>query len=335
MRPDVFSNMLKTVGLILLALLLVTLPTTGALAQCPNDWDCDGLSDSEESTGITLYPCPSYAVNNCQEYYGPCSGGDRNTCLDMYTPDLFVMVVTGSDFYDGGAGVFYTSNIPDLFDSDTSDDWDYFQVLRNSGLTPHLIDRFQVPSSRTLPVASGQKAVKVIEKLDKFTNPSTDALGKTPTPGWGTPNQISETQVFTRRIVEYIDYVCGHTSVTGCYDDLRDPDNVHGAFGDNAVVFTDTVSGGNTFRSYTLDDLDKIYIGHTIAHEIGHDIALRFAEDRKLGHHYSVRSRVVLSEAADYTFDVPKKGTEGPIIWNIPRDFGVDTGTWAISGEVY
>lgn len=162
------------------------------------DADTDGLSDTEETNGISLPPAsPTVTFPGCGGTV-PAPGSARNLCLDKVTKDLFVIFTPlASD-----------SSMP-TFDDALESVW---RPKASGGLeiATHRILATQV---KTAPrnVTATQKAVKVSESSNVT---STTVLG---TSTYGTPNGTNNVIVYTKRIQAFIDSVCT-SGITSCTD---------------------------------------------------------------------------------------------------------------------
>ncbi len=131
------------------------------------------------------------------------------------------------------------------------------------GITCHVISPEQAPVRSITP---DQNAVKVTESLDA----TGEELGVA---NYGTPNDLDYVTVYTERIRNHVNSVCA--SASQCKD--------------SATGFTGT-------------DLINLYINHTIAHEIGHVVALAVEYNSRFGgHHYRTGSKVVMEQSVKYT----------------------------------
>jgi len=172
-----------TIAILFFSLLLVIcmMSQVQAAVNCANDVDCDGFTDTQESsTGITLADGSTFPA---------CSGTTltRDACLDPNTPDLFVILIKATD--TGGA----YSNIP------ATNPLGLVSAPKASGglgLAVHIITPGQANSNRF--VTSTQKAVRITESLDVS---ATDVLGAAST---GTPNGLDAAVIYTERIKKHV-----------------------------------------------------------------------------------------------------------------------------------
>jgi hypothetical protein len=136
------------------------------------------------------------------------------------------------------------------------------------GITVHELISTPDPSGEDpgRSISPNQKAVRVTEDLD--TNGEVLGIAN-----YGTPNQLDYAMVYTQRIINHIDSVC-EGATTQCAD----------------------ASGISRPALYDL------YIKHTIAHEIGHMLALTTDYNERFGgHHYASGSRIIMEQSVKYT----------------------------------
>ena len=239
---------LMAVVAMVMFLLMTQTPAQGAVdcatASGAVDTDSDGFNDLEECSGIPLADASTYP--SCVGTTLP-----RSSCLDPDTKDLFVILVRAS-----------VTNIPA----------NPLEFIPSLGVTPHEIDATQADPARF--VTPTQKAIRITENLDT----SDTYFGAA---NWGTPNSPDLAQIYTQRIINHIDSVCG--SASSCKD-----------------------SAGTSYLS-PFTDLKNLYIKNTLAHESGHLMEQAPDYNRRFGgNHYKTGSGVIMDQSVKYT----KKGTK-------------------------
>jgi hypothetical protein len=155
------------------------------------------------------------------------------------------------------------------------------------GLSVHQISGDQVLPGTVRNVTSTQRAVRIVENSYPGTN-----LGQSPV---GNPDSTDETAastIFTQTITNTVAGLC--TPPKGKAPQCQD--SVEGNIGQQAVI-------------------DK-YIGHTIAHEVGHQLNLKYTCSPDVGCHYpqitdAAQTPTILDQSAFYI-----KGRSA-IIWYI------------------
>jgi hypothetical protein len=248
-KKQIDKSWIYGVMVVTLTLALSILPIQ---AQVPDD--LDGFA---ETGSITLYGGTVYPL--CGE------GRDRATCLDPATKDLFVILVPASPTKIPSANPLeYISNP---------------MAAGGLGIAVHQIASGQANTSRQVTSSSTQKAMKITESADASKNP--DILG---TSNYGTPNGLDLATVYTQRIFNFIQSVCG----TGF---LNNPD----------CLDSTGVSGQAL--------LDK-YVKHTIAHEAGHMMKLTRAYNSSYGgYHYAASTTdplLIMAQSVKYVRDGSK-----------------------------
>jgi hypothetical protein len=152
------------------------------------------------------------------------------------------------------------------------------KALGGLGVAVHELASAQIDSStRRVSASSDQKAIRVTESLDTS---NTNLLGVT---NIGTPNTSGFITVFTQTIINRIMEVCGNRfGTTNCTDTT-------GAYGQALI--------------------DK-YIKHTIAHETGHNMTLRYLDLTKstdlkiynsIQNHYPEGTGAILDQFVKFT----------------------------------
>jgi hypothetical protein len=136
-----------------------------------------------------------------------------------------------------------------------------------------------IPTGQTVK----QKAVQVTESVDPGSGTTALILGSSPSMH-GTPNDTDLATVYTVRIKNHLQTVCGCPDINSCSNCC-----------DNAGV-----CGQALFYKY---------IKHTIAHEIAHQIVLTTGYDAKLGWHYPEDSRVELDVQVHHDGNIFYVGT--------------------------
>lgn len=187
-------------SIILIFLFVMGMAQPNAYAACTlygaTDTDCDGFTDTEEQSSITLPGGTTYSA---------CTGAeDRTTCLNYLEKDLFIILVQDTGTY---------------IDTATFDPFEFIskaQADGGLGITVHVISSAQsnenrIIVNRTLSGSGGinvpQKAVRVSEDATtRLTNPNSEGLGSCQ---HGTPNGLDGCIIYTRRIHDFIDSNCG------------------------------------------------------------------------------------------------------------------------------
>jgi hypothetical protein len=173
-------------GLLAIAALVLVTPPIQVWAQ---DVDNDGFTDSQESTGITLFD---------QSLFPSCigTGYQRAYCLDPASKDLFVILVPAmSTLIPANPLEFVSRN----------------QTSGGLGIATHEIASANAGLDRE--ITTTQKAVRITESLDTGNNV---ILGISQ---YGTPNGLDLATVYTQRIKNHIMSVCGSSFGTSkCAD---------------------------------------------------------------------------------------------------------------------
>ena len=215
------------------------------------------------------------------------SGGARENCVDPDTRDLFVILERA----DTGTLIPATSPSFQPFEFIAKD-----VSSGGLGITVHevSVSEGDIASSRQVTQASDQKAVRVDENNTRsdFSDDCTGSpinvpLGWTSNPGQGLPEDGLYSTVNTKNIVGYIDNYC--EEISGQCKDASTPPVV-GA--DNEC---DLGGGGVTLGE--LDSLDHLLIKYIIAHEVAHNLKLRWKHTNKNGWHHSAGSGTIMEKS--------------------------------------
>lgn len=154
------------------------------------DQDNDGIPDSVESQGITLWGRP----------YPHCNGSNAPDCVDETKRELFVVLVPA-------AGGVFSSLANPL-------DWLQYvtQAVASGGLpvTVHAIYLSADQSERFISSSSPQKYVRVTEDLTPTSD--TNLLGQSD--GYGTPNGSDNAHIYTNNIKAAIQRITGGINPT-------------------------------------------------------------------------------------------------------------------------
>jgi hypothetical protein len=238
----------------------------------------------------------AWAQVNCN----PISDPDGDPDQDGFTNSEEcngIMLANSTDFFPGKNSAYER---PYRLDPDSKDLFvilvpapgGYFSTLSNplefvtqatGGLpiTLHTITENQATPNRFVSSSSQQKAIRIIESLDTSNS---IALGQAPV---GTPNSFNDSfdqaTIYTQNIIDNIELKCGaRVNTSRCADTA-------GAYGQELV--------------------DK-YIKHTIAHETGHMVVLRYLDLSKssdfktymnIGNHYPTGTSVLLDQSVKFT----------------------------------
>jgi hypothetical protein len=252
------------------------------------DTDTDGFPDLMEMNGILLHDGTTFPACN--------SGLARHECVDYLTPDVFLVVARSPDCDPDDPNPADSRCIPsspgvtDFISAPTNPDGP-----GGLGIAVHEIDSSQVsndPSderrvSPEVPEAgphltSTQKAVRITEDR----NPLADVLGRCPERN--TPNGDADCTIFTQKIHDYVLQVCeGSKSCKLATDDT-------------AVA----------------DEVIRIYVKHTLNHEVAHSLLLSSICTRRYCDHEKAGAGVIMEESSKYT----DKG--GNVTWYISTGFG-------------
>jgi hypothetical protein len=207
-------------------------------------------------------------------------GSSTRMSMDPNVKDVFVVLIRATE--TGGPQTNIPSNWSEFLSNPLS--------MGGLGITIHEVTKDQVESDRTvcpncsLTIGSQtrQKAVRITESLDPGT---TDQQKKTfGLAEWGTPNDLDDATIWTQRIINYIKSVCGNS-----YNTSSCRDSSTRAYGQN---------------------LNDIYIKHTIAHEIGHMVKLTGKYTSSYGgYHYKSGTGVEMDQAVSVKGTVFKIGT--------------------------
>jgi hypothetical protein len=245
MAVTLFNLLLLGVGLVQAGVTCSTNMST------TTDSDGDGFTDFKECYGFTMSDGKTKVYGRAN-----CPGGSA-ICLDPDTKDLFIVMVPAS-------GSTYLSSI-------TNPLQDVANSVGQSGLgiRVHVVQKSQVSSLRVVTSGSTQKAAMVTESLDTS---SPTVLGLTNT---GTPNGLDNSTIYTQRIVNYLQGVCG-PGYANCVD---------------------------AYSNATGTEFLNRYILHIINHEVGHELGpLSPTYNASYGgYHYKTGSNVIMDQAVYYT----------------------------------
>lgn len=170
-----------------------------AATNCPDDLDCDGLLDAEETAGIQL-PDTVIFRGATGAFIPRCDGiMDRAYCLDPATPDVFVILARAN-----------SSKIPE-------DPWKFVKLATASGglgINVHELEPAD-PMVPTMGITSTQNAAWISESLAVASG--TDVkLGSAP---HTTPNVEAIGTVFTKRVEDVVLAKCtANVSESNCKD---------------------------------------------------------------------------------------------------------------------
>lgn len=253
---------LGTAGVAGLALLLaLALPTPAQAGLCddfPSDVDADGFCDAQELIGVTLH-------DDATTTFLPCSGGPRAECVDLNSPDLFVI-----RFRD--ATCIASPDLPECIQTDGSASSSITDPpeLGGLGIAVHEILPSQVPvsgeDSRRVSLESVQKAIRVSES--RVTG--APQLGECQ---YGTPNGPDGCTVFIQTTVDGVTELCAGSSI---------------------CKLSTGVEG--------VDAIIRASVNHTFIHEILHSMKRLDDESRKVnGHHLKAGSFVVMEQSSKVT----------------------------------
>lgn len=269
-------RMLMVAAALFMVILLPQAPAQGAGGgadpcasySATQDRDNDGFTDYDECKGIT------YAGTAGGTLPGSSSSKTaRANRLDPGTRDLFAVLVPAAS---GGYFGLLTNPLEYIYNT---------RLTGGLEIYVHQIAYTKVASDRTVcktvtgsypcAIPTGQtvrqKAVQVTESVDPGSGTTALILGSSPSMH-GTPNDTDLATVYTVRIKNHLQTVCGCSGNMGqnwcttCCDQTQ-------------------TCGQNLFYKY---------VKHTIAHEIAHQIVLTTGYDAKLGWHYPEDSRVEL-----------------------------------------
>lgn len=267
------------------ALAAVTLPGI-CISDPPGDYDGDGYTNSEECYGISAF------YNKSTSFPGFDQSDvlpSRNDYLDPMTPDLFVILRPATEF-----GATYS-----LIPSDALEFVDLDISAGGLGVATHQVEQADVDPTRLITI--NQAAIRITEiHLSPFTNCTYGGEVVVGNAEYGTPNGLDRGEIFTQRIVDFIDSLCKDATI--CED-------VGGTSGSTACG-----SPGVT----PPDALDNLYIKQSIAHEIGHMLQLVRPEDynkRFNGYHYKSGSQVIMEQSVTIT------SRKGKVTFYISNDY--------------
>jgi hypothetical protein len=277
---------------------LVMLPSSAWAVDCAQvpsgsttDSDRDGFTDRQECDGITTLGTRPKTFPRC---VADTSGviQNRAACVDPDSRDVFVIyrplssgsLLTGTDVPAGFP--FGPLQYPCTRSDGTS--WcGSAGTLRYAGftalgLTAHQLTPEEAASDRTVSSVSTQKAVRISESLDTS---SPAELGYC---SYGTPLGLDGCTIFTQRAKNFIDTKCNTAK-----------DNV-------------------TNRRQVLLAYATFLAIHEAAHALG---GLTSTNDPNVGgYHYASSSRVMMSQAAEYSTQGKRCTWYIPSAWNLTLD---------------
>ena len=232
--------------------LIICFLPANAIAQCTGDMDCDGFPDSLESSG----------------YVRPMSSR-TDYSVDSNIVDLFVIVVQLSS----------SSRIP-------SNPFDlYTQSQADGGMGINIIEIDADEANSDREIIATQKAAKITES----DSSSIGFLGWCPQ---GTVNDDDNCVVYTQRVVNSINSICGSR------------------FGTRDCVGPNGETG---------QDLIDLYIKWVMVHELGHTTTLSARFSNKIGNHYATGSGKVMDQGVAYT------DKRGKVTFKIPLSFSAES----------
>ncbi|UCD77943.1 MAG: hypothetical protein JSW26_21410 [Desulfobacterales bacterium] len=161
----------------------------------------------------------------------------------------------------------------------------YTQPRTDGGLGINIIEIDVSEAGPDREITATQKAAKITESA----NSSSGFLGWCPQ---GTVNENDDCVVYTQRIVNQINSICGARFGTG---DCVGPNGETG------------------------QDLVDLYIKWVMVHELGHTTTLAAAFNKKIGNHYSTGSGKIMDQGVAYT---DKRGT---VTFDIPQSFSAES----------
>ncbi len=285
----------RLIILIFAAAILAVLPMA-ALAQptCsdPNDRDCDGFSNTLEAQGFSL-AASTRSYSACPEGV-TIDSPERPSCVDSSSPDLFVILKRSSS------------------DSIIEPDLDSFEFIRaRLQIAVHEIAESDVFINRVVTTGSTQLALMVQENHQQNFDTTCEPIGPIgdilvgiTLPDAGIPPDGRTSHIYTRNIVGRIDYFCKELGPSGTCKDI-----LTGTQGEKKECDLD----GGVVTPGELDDLDRLYIRYTIAHEVAHNLNLAAGES---DHHHRVRSNYLME---GYVKD--PRLSKGHYQWKIPTVF--------------
>lgn len=274
--------------MVLAALFLLTSPMFLQTQIWGLDSDGDGFENPDEESGITLM-CkePGDTYYNVPITFQECQPGlDRKECVDPYSKDLFLILRQIDPL------------IPRPGDPDFDPDFDLYELLRNShgddGLGINVIDvlasnpNLEDCSDVINTEFSGVLGAVVIEERDYDPN------GRFGDSDYTYP-YISGTKgaIFTQAISDYVEDNCDNAEVEVCIDH----------------------DSGTT----DISEIIRLYIRHTMCHEIGHLLHLRGILDARFGAHYGSSRKTILEEEVLMTAKGPAGRTS--VEFFITNDF--------------
>jgi len=268
----------------------------GGCGGGPADTDGDGFSDIEEQGGIIL-PAGMTLADGSTTFLPACTGGERALCVDMSSPDVFVIVdradgcpasnscgLPCSALFNTDGDAENDSNIP--LPASYPAAYAPFNPLSRIdaagsgglGVTTHEVLQ---PSGGSQAIA-GHFAVRIIEDLD----PCTGSLLGLSTPG--VPREGIQATVFTGSIIRWIGDTCTEAcftdrhGVTTCYDPTADPPDPS----IDTFLCDDAISGisVDVLAGESLDTIYFLLIPNIIVHEFGHLIDLATGNEASAFH---------------------------------------------------
>lgn len=221
------------------------------------------------------------------------SGQVTQTLCDPNTKDLFVIFLPCGD--PKNTICTTGTKLPDTTPLSTL----ITDASRDLAIKVHQINPTQTYNNSDRNVTDTQEAMRIFENTDTTGT----ALGETPV--GGNPNTASDASVYTRNIINFVDSkcVCGPTQNT-CTN------------GNLCVAADGTTGEANVIAKY---------IKHTIAHEAGHEMALKATCSTDIGCHYPTpTSSRTTPTHLDYA-----------VYWTQSSSHGVTTTKFYIGSQYY
>ena len=239
----------------IIALLICFLPVN-ATSQCVDDM---GAGDMD---------CDGFPDSLESSGYVTPMNSSTPYSVDLNIADLFVIVVQNSP-----------SMIPaNHFDL-------YTRSQADGGMGINIIEIGVAEAGPDREITATQKAAKITESL----NSASGFLGWCPQ---GTVNGNDDCVVYTQRVVNSIDRICG------------------ARFGTNDCVGPSGEIG---------PDLIDLYIKWVMVHELGHTTTLSASFNKKIGNHYATGSGKVMDQGVSYT------DKRGKVTFQIPQSFSAES----------
>jgi hypothetical protein len=295
MKARRFVNTKVSLAVLLAATL--TLMWTPAKAQIPpnSDDDLDGFSYQWEMAGCSYSPTANLIVPDAWPFFPGCAGSTQASLVDPGIADLFVILVQ-----------LPKTPLPPSRLAPTKNWLEYIEHVR--ALPPVHAHRIPRTSANLTAYAkkvvndpsAPQLAVKVNEDSTSAWKAGYD-LGKTT--AQGTPNNLGDSFVYTKRIEDYVLSV-----YTQSKHDTKRKKCVHedpkthvqrvicqGGSGESwASCASNCVNGENCL----LANLYEIYKKQVIAHEAGHKTKMTAYSNASVGgFHYASGTGVLMDQA--------------------------------------